>query len=287
MAVDAVRIRSLHVYPVKSCAGIDLTHATLGPRGFEADRQWMIVDDRQRFLTQRTHPALARIRTALTSEKLTLSASGAGSVSVARGLDAINIAHAPTLLVEIWGDRVPAFSAGAEAAIWLSELLGTAATLVRPSPAMHREPDARFRGDVAAPVNFPDAYPLLVCSTASLADVQSRLPAAQDLPMNRFRPNVVIEGCAAFEEDRMHELIDGDVRLRLVKACTRCSTTMVDQASGQPGGADPLSALRTYRYDRKLKGVTFGQNAVIVSGVHRTLTVGQTLRVSHAVSQDR
>ncbi len=213
MTVDTVLIRSLHVYPVKSCAGIDLTHATLGPRGFDADRQWMIVDDRQRFLTQRTHPALARVRTALTAEQLTLSASGVGSVSVARGLDAIDPAHAPTLLVDIWGDRVPALSAGAEAAAWLSNLLGTAATLVRPSPAMHREPDATFRGEVPAPVNFPDAYPLLICSTASLADLQSRMPAAADLPMNRFRPNIVIEGCAAFAEDRMHELIDSEVRL--------------------------------------------------------------------------
>ena len=284
MAASIVRIRSLHVYPVKSCAGIALDAARLGPRGFEADRQWMIVDQRQRFLTQRTHPALARVRTELGPDRLTLSVAGHGSVSLPRADDAA--AAAPTMIVEIWGDRVPARSAGSEASVWLSSLLGTPATLVRPSAAMHREPDPTFRGEIPAPVNFPDAYPLLICSTASLADLQSRMPAGADLPMNRFRPNVVIDGCGAFEEDRIHEMSDGDIRLRLVKACTRCATTTVDQDSGQPG-ADPLPVLRGYRFDRKLKGVTFGQNAVIVSGVNRTLTVGQALRVTpseaHAV----
>jgi uncharacterized protein YcbX len=276
MTAGTVRIRSLHVYPVKSCAGIDLDMARLGPRGFDADRQWMIVDQRQRFLTQRTHPALARVRTELTPEQLTLSVPGHGSIGLPR--EDAAAAQAPIMIVEIWGDRVPAHSAGPEAAAWLSDLLGTPATLVRPSPAMHREPDATYRGQIAAPVNFPDAYPLLVCSTASLADLQSRMPATADLPMNRFRPNIVIEGCGAFEEDRIHELSEGDIRLRLVKACTRCATTTVDQHSGQPG-ADPLPVLRGYRFDRKLKGVTFGQNAVIVSGVNRTLKVGQTLHV--------
>lgn len=281
MAAGNVRIRSLHVYPVKSCAGIALHSARLGPRGFDADRQWMIVDHRQRFITQRTHPALARVRSALTPEQLVLSVSGHGSISLPRADPAA--ADAPILIVEIWGDRVPAHSAGIEAEAWLSDLLGCTATLVRPSPTMHREPDATFRGEIAAPVNFPDAYPLLVCNTASLADLQSRMPAGADLPMNRFRPNVVIDGCGAFEEDRIHELASGDVRLRLVKACTRCSTTLVDQHSGQPG-ADPLPVLRSYRFDRKLKGVTFGQNAVIVSGVNRELTVGQTLAVTAASS---
>lgn len=279
MAAGTVHIRSLHVYPVKSCAGIDLDVARLGPRGVDADRQWMIVDHRQRFVTQRTHPALARVRTELTAERLTLRAPGHGSVSVPRTDDAA--AEAATMIVEIWGDRVPARSAGNEAAAWFSDLLGTTATLVRASPTMHREPDTTFRGDIPAPVNFPDAYPLLICSIASLADLQSRMPLAGDLPMNRFRPNVVIDGCAAFEEDRFHELSNGDVRLRLVKACTRCATTTVDQHSGQPG-ADPLPVLRDYRFDRRLKGVTFGQNAVIVSGVNRELTLGQALRVTAA-----
>ena len=279
MAAGIVRIRSLHVYPVKSCAGIDLAVARLGPRGIDADRQWMIVDHRQRFLTQRTHPALARIRTSLTPEGLTLSVPGHGSVDLPRA-DTPSV-EAPIMIVEIWGDRVPAHSAGAEIAAWLGDLLGTAATLVRPSSSMHREPDATFRGEIAAPVNFPDAYPLLICNTASLADLQSRMPAGEDLPMNRFRPNVVIEGCAAYDEDRIHELSDADVRLRLVKACTRCATTTVDQHSGR-AGSDPLPVLRGYRLDRKLKGVTFGQNAVIVSGVNRSLMVGQALRVSAA-----
>ncbi len=272
MAADA-RLRSLHVYPVKSCAGIALESATLGARGIEYDRHWMIVDAAGRFLTQRTHPRLALVRTALGAAALELTAPGMAPLELPFGWpdDA-----AALRAVRIWDDEVAAFDCGAESAAWISALLGTEAAIVRAATSMRREPDARWRGTVPASVDFPDAFPLLVCNTASLADLQRRMPDGQRLSMERFRPNVVIDGPPAYAEDATAEIVGDGWTLRLVKACTRCSTTAVDPATGA-AGVNPLPVLRSYRFDRELRGVTFGQNAVIVAGVGRRVRAGEAL----------
>jgi uncharacterized protein YcbX len=163
--------------------------------------------------------------------------------------------------------------AGVDACAWVSQAAGTeAALLVRAGSFTERQPAGPWRGDRLAPVNFPDAYPLLVCSQASLDDLNGRLPAP--LPMTRFRPNVVVEGLPPYAEDDIEELRFGEVRLRLVKACTRCSTTTIDQESGETSG-DPLVALRRYRFDRALRGVTFGQNALVIAGLGAALGAGE------------
>ena len=142
---------------------------------------------------------------------------------------------------------------------------------MRAGPFTERQPSGPWRGDRAAPVNFPDAYPLLVCNQASLEDLNRRLPAP--LPMTRFRPNLVVDGLPPYAEDGIEELRFGAVRLGLVKACTRCSTTTIDQESGESSG-NPLEVLRTYRFDRALRGVTFGQNALVTAGVTAVLEIG-------------
>lgn len=272
MAADA-RLVALHVYPVKSCAGIALESATLGARGFEYDRHWMVVDAAGRFLTQRTHPRLALVRTALGAAAVELTAPGMAPLELPFGRpdDA-----AALRAVRIWDDEVAAFDCGAESAAWISALLGTQAAIVRAAASTRREPDTRWRGTVPAPVDFADAFPLLVCNTASLAELQRRMPDGQQLSMERFRPNVVIDGPPAYAEDATAEIVGDGWTLRLVKACTRCSTTAVDPATGTTG-VNPLPVLRSYRFDRELRGVTFGQNAVIVAGVGRRVRAGEAL----------
>lgn len=269
------RLHSLHVYPVKSCAGIALDSAVLGTRGIEYDRHWMVVDAAGRFLTQRTHPRLATVRTALGDDALLLAAPGASALSLPLAAPRGRLAERR---VRIWDDEVDALDCGSEAAAWISDVLGTGAAIVRPAEAMHREPGTRWRGEVAAPVDFPDAYPLLVCNTASLADLEARMPDGETLTMARFRPNLVFSGPPAYVEDATCEIVGAGWTLRLVKPCTRCSTTAVDPLTGVPG-VNPLPVLRAYRFDRELRGVTFGQNAVIVAGVGARLRVGEELRL--------
>ena len=283
----AARIRSLHVYPVKSCRGIDVAEAQVAPRGLTPDRQWMVVDERGRFVTQRTHPQLATVATALHRDGLQLSASGRPALTLP--WDA-GTADATLRTVVVWNDSVLAQDCGDAAAAWFSDLLRTPARLVRAAEATRRQPAERWRGDIEAPVNFPDGFPLLVCNSSSLADLVARLsepdrpdrsglaPGSQALPMNRFRPNIVLEGLPAWREDDVLELLGEHVTLRLVKPCTRCVVTTRDQSSGE-AGTDPLPALRRFRFDRELKGVTFGWNAVITAGVGATLRAGDSLRL--------
>ena len=147
--------------------------------------------------------------------------------------------------------------------------------LVRFDPGAPRVCSPEWTPGAHAVTEFSDGFPILVISRASLADLNARLPQA--LPMERFRPNVVIDGVKAYDEDRIHELRAGPVTLRIVKPCTRCSITTTDQQRGAVDGAEPLQTLKEYRYDSKLRGVMFGQNAIIVDGVGGTCRVDPTL----------
>lgn len=267
------RLVSLHVHPIKSCRAIDLHCARIGSVGLEHDRSWMVVDGNGRFITQRTHPALARVAVAITDAGLTLhAAADTAPLHVQRPT-----ADAPLRRVEVWRDTVLARSAGAAAAEFFSRLLGIAAELVAVGAETQRTQCNEWTEGVAVPVHFADGYPLLVCNRASLDALNARLP--EPLPMTRFRPNLVIEGLAAFEEDAIDSIDIGPVTLRFAKPCTRCGMTGVDQQTGLRAN-DPLEVLRAFRYDALLKGVTFGQNATVVRGAGESLRVGDAVRVS-------
>jgi uncharacterized protein YcbX len=267
----SAHISALFVYPIKSCRGIALQEARLDARGLTHDREWMVVDEHGRFLTQREYPRLARIETELTTTTLRLTTAGMPALVIA-----LAARSATRLPVQVWNHQGEAEDGGEEAARWLTQAIGSAARLVRAPQQMPRESNALYRGGTPAPINFPDGYPILICNTASLADLNARMGTDGPVPMSRFRPNIVVDGWPAYQEDQLRQLDIGGVRLRLVKACTRCATTTVDQLTGELA-ANPLPHLKAYRFDKALLGVTFGQNAVIESGIGAELRVGEAV----------
>ena len=261
------RLTALNIYPVKSCRGITLEEALVGDTGLADDRHWMLVRPNGRFVTQRELPRLALIGTAVEPGGLTLTAPGMPPISVAR------TAGSSALVVTVWKFTGSGVDCGDEVAQWCSRFLDTQLRLVRFDPHTPRECSAEWTGSTRAITEFADGFPILVISQASLDELNSRLP--KSLPMERFRPNLVIDEVAAFDEDRIHELRAAGVTLRLVKSCTRCSITTTDQDTGVVDGVEPLQTLKLYRHDRQLQGVAFGQNAIIVEGVGSRLRVGQ------------
>jgi uncharacterized protein YcbX len=264
-------VTGLFVYPVKSCRGIAQDSTELAATGFMGDRHWMLVRPNGRFVTQRELPRMALIETQLTSTTLKLAAPGMEPLEVLREADGAARA------VTVWKFEGRGLDYGEIAAAWVSQYLETPLRLVRFDPSAPRECNEEWTPGTRAVTEFSDGYPILVISRASLADLNARLPQA--LPMERFRPNIVIDGVEAYDEDRMHELRAGPVTLRIVKPCTRCSITTTDQQKGAVDGVEPLRTLKEYRYDSKLRGVTFGQNVIIVEGVGEQLKVGQNFDV--------
>jgi uncharacterized protein YcbX len=259
----AATIAALFVYPVKGCRGIALSSARVTERGLEHDREWMVVDVAGRFVTQRTEPRLASIAAAITATSLTLTVPGAEPLQVP--LDQSGTAGAVT----VWRDTVPGIDQGPVAAAWLSARLAGAYRLVRFDSAARRLCNPEYAGDSGAHTAFADGYPLLVLSEASLDDLNARL--ATPLPIDRFRPNLLLSGVDAYDEDYIDEIVSGEVTLKMVKPCTRCQVTTIDQRTLERG-LEPLRTLAGYRHNALLDGVAFGMNAIVKAGAGATLS---------------
>jgi uncharacterized protein len=272
-----VKVVDLFVYPIKSTRGIARSRVRVAATGFEWDRQWMVVDAAGRFLTQRSHPQMARIVPKLTGKSLVMNAPGLPALRVSLARDEDAGAAGKRLSVRIWKDSCTAVDQGGEANEWLSLALGQAVRLVRVAPDMERMANPEFAGPTAAPITFPDGYPVLVCNVASLAELNRRLP--KPIPMERFRPGIVIEGLPAWAEDRISTLTIGRMTLRLVKPCTRCAIPSLDHRTGERS-TDPTPVLKELRYSKALRGVMFGENATIVSGVGTELRRGSSASVT-------
>jgi uncharacterized protein YcbX len=252
-------LSAVHVYPVKSVAGCALGETAVEPWGIAGDRRWMLVGPDGRFVTQREHPRLA------------LAAAqprpGGGFRVTAPGMEPLTV-EVPepvgTTAVEVWRDKVEAVPGDPEAAEWFSGYLGAAVGLVHlDDPARRRPVDPRYSRP-GETVTFADGYPLLATTTASL-DALNSLIAQGDhadegpLPMNRFRPSVVVEGTAPWAEDDWSRIRIGEVSFRVAKPCGRCVITTTDQRTAERG-KEPLRTLaRHRRFGDKL---VFGQNMI-------------------------
>jgi uncharacterized protein len=278
---DLLRISQLFIHPIKSCGGIAVQEATLIETGFEYDREWMVVDAQGEFVSQRELPRMALIQPTLRTSDLLLRAPGMLALHLA--LDAVEGA----CRVRVWDDTLDAFDMGDLAAQWFSDFLGQRVRLARFDPDARRLASREWTGEHQARTAFSDGFPLLVASTASLAELNRRLAAAgQDaVTMQRFRPNIVIEGIAdAHGEDFIDTLSidDGAVMLKLVKPCGRCTIPDVNPASAEQGHA-VADAMAAYRAEPRIGGgLAFGQNAIVVAGFDGRVRVGARVQATLA-----
>lgn len=276
-------LSQLTLYPVKSCAGMSLRQAVLTTAGLTsggvADREWMAVDAAGNFLTQRECPAMATIVPHLSPGILTLRAPCMPELCLA-----LAQTPGPVMAVHLWEETVTAIDCGDAAAAWFSAALRVACRLVRYPLHGRRIASTRWTDGILAPTRFADGFPVLVIGQASLDDLNQKLQAQGRLrlPMNRFRPNIVIDGIAPFEEDHAASICIGDAILKPVKPCPRCPIPSVDQDTGIVG-PDPLDILQSYRANRLLDGaITFGMNAIVLGGDGTFLRVGQECDITLA-----
>jgi uncharacterized protein len=265
-----LKLAALNVYPVKSCAGIALTQAVLLPAGLEYDRTFMVVhQDSGHFISQRTHPQLALVKCALKFGQVVLHAPS--MVRMDLPLDAAG----DDLQVTVWNDTLMACDMGDVAATWFTQVLGTPARLVRFNPEVTRMVSTQYTQGAAASTEFSDGYPVLILSSASLANLNERLikQGMQPVGMDRFRPNIVIEGVEAFEEDYLDTITFGETVLKLVKPCIRCEIPNTDQDTAERY-AEPGRTLAQFRMRADMHGaVCVGMNAIVLKAA--ALQVGQ------------
>jgi uncharacterized protein YcbX len=270
-ATGSPRLASIHIYPLKAARAVDLGESVVEPWGLAGDRRWLVVDGDGRFVSQREEPDLARVVAACLAGGADQAAGGphdpAGAITLsAAGYPPLTVrppcpgGQAEMVLVAVWRSRIRAAAAGKEADDWLSGFLGRTVRLVYLDDPTRREVDQ----DYAAPddrVSFADGYPLLLTSVSSLEELGRWLTddGHPPVPMNRFRPNVVVAGAPPWAEDRWRRIRIGSATFRVVKPCGRCQVTTIDQATAQRG-RQPLAMLgRRRRFGQQL---VFGQNMI-------------------------
>lgn len=247
-----IQVSSLTYYPIKACRGFEVTSSNVERMGLEHDRRMMVVTPEGGFLTQREYPKLALVTPTLQNDSLTLSAPN---------FDALRIGIQKTgtpVKVSIWkSQNVEAIDQGDEAAAWFSDWLGAAVRLVHFADGFIRKVSAEYAVHPDDHTGFADGYPILIISEESLQDLNSRLDSP--VPMNRFRPNLVVKGCKPFAEDAWKRIRIGGIEIALVKPCPRCVVTTIDKKT-LAKSKEPLKTLGTYR--KHELGAVFGMNAI-------------------------
>jgi uncharacterized protein len=266
---DGAFVSGLFSYPIKSCGGVSHISAIVEVTGLVHDREWMLVDTRHtpaRFITQRDYPLLATVHVKVGEHgALHLTCDGGAPITVTNPTDKQRL-----IRVKVWSSEVFGMRADIAAAVWFARLLGLSAdhlALVCFQRDHIRLCNTRYAGDSKAHTFFADSYPVLITNQSSLDDLNVRLgrPSDSALPMNRFRPNIVVAGLEPWDEDHIDTITIGEVVLKLVKPCVRCEITTTNQTSGSRLSAEPLNTLARFRNNPDLGGVTFGWNAIVKS----------------------
>jgi hypothetical protein len=264
-------LASLHIYPLKGGRAVNLDQAPVEPWGLAGDRRWLLVDAGCQFISQRRHPALARVViTPGPGADITVSSDGYPTLLVKAPDES-----AEQLKVTVWRSTVLAAAAGDEADAWFSAFLGEPARLVYLDDPTRRAVDPEYGRD-GDTVSFADGYPLLLTSTGSLGQLNQWLAANGDppIPMNRFRANVVVTGYPPWAEDHWQRIRIGTVEFRVAKPCGRCVVTTTDQSTGERG-SQPLKMLAARR--RFGQNLVFGQNLIPDSPGH--IRVGDPIEI--------
>ena len=271
-------IRQLFIYPIKSCAGIEVTHAQLTPTGLSMDREWMIVDQEGMFLTQRQISHMVWITPSLSSTALTLTAPGVSPISIA-----LDQAESPRT-VTVWRDTLQGDDQGDAVANWLDAYLavpGKHYRLVRFSKKARRLSALDWTKGVEAVNKFSDGFAVLVVSQRALTELNERLmqQGHEAVSMLRFRPNIVLDDLDAHLEDHLNELMietaTGSVELSLVKPCPRCPVPNIDPITAI-SSPEVIDTLQSYRSLPRIDGgIGFGMNAIVKGGIGHTLALKQ------------
>ena len=246
-----MKVSALYIYPIKSLQGVSLTEANVREKGFQYDRRWMIIDSSGEAITQRTHTQLSQIRLSMEKDQIILSHKDMADLTIP-----LILTEGKAMEAVVWGDKVKSIAASDEVNEWFTAVVNEPCKLVF-MPEEAARPVDTSRAKNGEQVSFADGYPYLIIGQASLDDLNARMDKA--LPMNRFRPNIVVEGTKPYEEDEWGEIQIGEVKFRVTHPCKRCVFTTVDQDTGTKG-AEPLKTLSAYR--REGKSVIFGVNTL-------------------------
>jgi len=274
-------VTAVYVYPVKSMKGIGLDKATLTSRGLLHDRSWMVVDPEGRFVTQRKQPRLGLVHTRLEAEGVVLELDGHGCVTLP--YEAVGGARIET---QVWGDACETVDQGPEVSEWLTRAVSSPVVLrvVRMAPQFTRPQNQPERYGADTTTYFADSAPFLLTSEDSLGELNRSLAAQghAPVPMNRFRPNIVVRGLEPFAEHRVRDVLGPGWGLRLVDPCERCLVTTINQETAlRDASREPYLTLRRINPAPGPKpGPAFGQNALLLQGEGRAIAVGDPLSVS-------
>ncbi|MDZ7604880.1 MAG: MOSC domain-containing protein [Cyclobacteriaceae bacterium] len=263
-----ITLKEIVIYPIKSIAGISVQKAYAGERGFENDRRWMLIDEHNKFITQRQHHTLSIVKLSVMDETIALNHpdSSWGSATVPLKI------HGKSMIeVDIWDDQVKVLWPQLDADTWFSDYLKQPCRLVYMTDESIRRVDPDY---VAENINtsLSDGYPYLLANTASLNDLIEK--SGLDLAMKRFRPNLVVDSGKPYEEDMWKKIKGNEVVFQPVKPCGRCVITTIDPETGV-AGKEPLQTLSTYR--KSGNKILFGQNMIALA--HGWVHVGETLEV--------
>lgn len=251
-SASTITIASLIYYPIKACRGFEVDSAEVERMGLQSDRRMMVVTPDGGFLTQREFPRLALVSPRLGNGILELSAPDHESIQIG-----VQTTGTP-VSVDVWKSTgVQAIDQGEEAAQWLSDWLGSSVRLVHIADGYQRRVNETYAIREDDHTGFADGYPILLTSEEGLQDLNARLETP--VPMNRFRPNVVVRGCAPFAEDSWNRIRAGDVEMAVVKPCARCVVTTIDKETLEKS-KEPLKTLGRYR--KHTLGAIFGQNVI-------------------------
>ena len=264
-----LQLSGLIIYPIKSLGGISLASSVVTSRGLQYDRRWMLVDEHNTFLTQREHPQMALLKTAIDKENIIIYDSANGDDTI---LLPLIPGSAKTLLVKVWDDVCEAQVAENHVNDWFSKKLSIQCKAVYMPDSSKRKLNTNYATGPFGINSFSDDYPLLLIGQASLNDLNSRLEIP--LPMNRFRPNLVFTGGMPYQEDDIKEFVINGINFYGVKLCSRCMITCTSQETAERG-KEPLKTLATYRSMNNK--INFGQN--VISEKEGLIHVGDTMNI--------
>jgi uncharacterized protein len=252
-------ISEINIYPIKSLKGIALSESIVEKGGLRFDRRWMLTDSDGMFFTQRQVPKMATVKVRVESGELRVESENGGEMRVPFEPDK---GHRQNVVV--WRSQIAGLVYNGEVSEWFSDVLSRKCQLVLMPEGSERHVNEEFdTGDDI--VSFADGYPLLLTCEASLAELNDRIeesweksedagrrPSVRRLPMNRFRPNIVVKGSEAFEEDRWARIRIGETVFRVVKPCARCQIPTIDQDSGEFDGKEPSQTLASFRMAKQV-----------------------------------